>query len=84
MRQTIQFATQSLRIREFARSDLDALYALTRQSAITDILPEWKMGTEQLSGFLDFVVGSYVKFNPGPSNPLCSCGVKASLSSRIH
>lgn len=64
MEQSIRFETASLTIREFTFDDYDALYALTRQSEITDILPDWDMSEEQLQQFLQFVISSYPKFGP--------------------
>lgn len=64
MRQQLGFATESLRLREFTRTDIPALYSLTRQTEITDILPDWNMSEEEIRGFLDFVISSYDTYNP--------------------
>lgn len=54
----------SVMLRPFTSQDQAALAALTHQPEITDMLPDWKMSEEQLSEFLQFVVGSYEQFNP--------------------
>lgn len=64
MKNSMVIETASLQLRPFAREDSKALYELTRQSEITDILPDWKMSSEQLDDFLDFVISSYDSFNP--------------------
>jgi len=64
MRQSLTLDADSVRLREFTLSDYDELHALTRQTAITDILPDWNMTEEQLKDFLQFVIGSYDKFDP--------------------
>ncbi|XEC93822.1 GNAT family N-acetyltransferase [Paenibacillus tarimensis] len=64
MRESIRFETASLRLREFALEDYNALYALTTQQEITDILPDWNMTEVQLKRFLAFVIDSYDKFQP--------------------
>lgn len=46
MRQQLGFATESLRLREFTRADIPDLYSLTRQTEITEILPDWNMSEE--------------------------------------
>ncbi|WP_434748826.1 GNAT family N-acetyltransferase [Paenibacillus amylolyticus] len=51
-------------LRPFTLQDQAALTALTHQPEITDLLPDWKMTEEQLSEFLQFVVGSYERFDP--------------------
>jgi len=60
---TIRFETTSLVVREFVMQDFDALYELTRQSEITDILPDWNMSEEQLHDFMRFVTASYEKLS---------------------
>ncbi|WP_426333745.1 GNAT family N-acetyltransferase [Paenibacillus silvae] len=59
---TINAGTVTLR--PFILEDKPALAALTRQPEITDLLPDWKMTEQQLSEFLQFVVGSYERFDP--------------------
>ncbi|GGH70635.1 hypothetical protein GCM10008014_55270 [Paenibacillus silvae] len=59
---TINAGTVTLR--PFTLEDKPALAALTRQPEITDLLPDWKMTEQQLSEFLQFVVGSYERFGP--------------------
>jgi len=59
-----RFETDSLILRRFARTDAAALFELTRQPEITDVLPEWKMTERQLDDFLEFVISSYGAFNP--------------------
>ncbi|WP_440114581.1 GNAT family N-acetyltransferase [Paenibacillus sp. QZ-Y1] len=56
--------SNSITLRPFTLKDHAAVYAITRQPEITDILPDWKMTEEQLHDFLQFVVGSYEQFNP--------------------
>lgn len=63
-RNQLGFETEFLIIREFTINDYDALYNLTRQREITDLLPDWNMTKEQLSQFLRFVVSSYETFHP--------------------
>ncbi|MCD9020948.1 GNAT family N-acetyltransferase [Cohnella silvisoli] len=58
------FETNALTIRQFTIEDTAALYELTRQTEITDFLPDWNMSEQQLEGFLDFVIASYEDFNP--------------------
>lgn len=57
-------ASDSIRLRNFTREDYSALYALTRQTEITDLLPDWNMTEEQLDSFLGFVISSYDRFDP--------------------
>lgn len=64
MRQQFGFETESLILHEFTREDANALYNLTRQKKITDILPDWDMSEEQIEGFLEFVISSYGCYNP--------------------
>lgn len=64
MRLSFTLDADSVRLREFTLSDYDELYALTRQTEITDILPDWNMTEAQLKDFLKFVIGSYDKFDP--------------------
>ncbi|MBY0202637.1 GNAT family N-acetyltransferase [Paenibacillus cucumis (ex Kampfer et al. 2016)] len=54
----------SVMLRPFTLQDQAALATLTHQPEITDLLPDWKMTEEQLSEFLQFVVGSYEQFDP--------------------
>lgn len=63
---TLSFTIEldSIRLRPFAAEDDEALYALTRQTEITDMLPDWRMTEAQLADFLQFVIGSYAKFDP--------------------
>ncbi|MEK0313360.1 GNAT family N-acetyltransferase [Cohnella sp. 56] len=63
---TLSFTMEmdSVRLRPFAAEDDEALYALTRQTEITDLLPDWRMTEAQLADFLQFVIGSYAKFDP--------------------
>ncbi|UHA74665.1 GNAT family N-acetyltransferase [Paenibacillus sp. 481] len=61
---TFTIDTDSIRLRTFSTADYEELHQLTRQSEITDILPDWNMTEEQLEQFLSFVVGSYEKFDP--------------------
>ncbi|MFD2331054.1 GNAT family N-acetyltransferase [Cohnella sp. GCM10020058] len=56
--------TDSIRLRAFAPQDIDALRALTMQTEITDLLPDWAMTEAQLTDFLSFVIGSYGRFDP--------------------
>jgi RimJ/RimL family protein N-acetyltransferase len=52
-------------LRRFKLSDFDALFALTRQTEITDILPDWAMTQEQIRSLLDYWVGQgYPDFDP--------------------
>ncbi|QJD85559.1 GNAT family N-acetyltransferase [Cohnella herbarum] len=53
-----------VRLRTFTELDYEELYDLTRQTEITDLLPDWNMTEEQLEGFLGFVIGSYDTFDP--------------------
>ncbi|GFN33525.1 GNAT family N-acetyltransferase [Paenibacillus xylaniclasticus] len=55
---------ESIRLRNFTKEDYEALYELTRQTEITDLLPDWNMTKEQLDSFLSFVIGSYDQFDP--------------------
>lgn len=54
----------SVMLRPFTLQDRAVLTTLTHQPEITDLLPDWKMTEEQLSEFLQFVVGSYEQFDP--------------------
>lgn len=54
----------SIRLRRFSQHDYDGLYELTRQTEITDLLPDWRMTEEQLKEFLSFIITSYEKFDP--------------------
>ncbi|MCZ8516252.1 GNAT family N-acetyltransferase [Paenibacillus filicis] len=65
MKRPLGFETNSLALREFTLEDDEALYLLTRQKEITDILPDWNMTKEQLTDFLRFVTGSYTKIHAG-------------------
>lgn len=56
--------TERLNLRCFTPDDFAALYALTRQAQITDILPDWAMTAEQLHGYLAWWQGNYSAFNP--------------------
>ncbi|WP_028451649.1 GNAT family N-acetyltransferase [Chitinilyticum aquatile] len=56
--------TARLTLRRFTSDDFDALFALTRQPEITDILPDWAMSTEQLQGYLHWWQENYPKFDP--------------------
>lgn len=56
--------TEALRVRPFAWEDRDALYQLSCQPEITDVLPEWRMNPEQLDGFLRYVLSSYERADP--------------------
>ncbi|MCS7463322.1 GNAT family N-acetyltransferase [Paenibacillus doosanensis] len=62
LNQPLGFATESLKLRMFTEDDYDKLFALTRQTEITDLLPDWKMTEEQLQRFLKFVIRSYNTF----------------------
>jgi len=64
MQQFLTIESESITLRPFTRNDFQALYALTRQREITDILPDWNMTEEQLTGFLGFVIASYDNFSP--------------------
>ncbi|SDS84691.1 Protein N-acetyltransferase, RimJ/RimL family [Paenibacillaceae bacterium GAS479] len=55
--------TNTIRLRAFSKIDYHGLYGLTRQSEITDMLPDWNMTEEQLEGFLEFVIASYESFD---------------------
>ncbi|WP_256757505.1 GNAT family N-acetyltransferase [Cohnella sp. WQ 127256] len=65
MSRSHRFDTNELTLRPFTKEDASALFELTRQTEITDILPDWNMTEQQLDDFLDFVISSYETFNPG-------------------
>ncbi|UUZ81046.1 GNAT family N-acetyltransferase [Paenibacillus sp. P26] len=65
MRPRLGLETEHLLLREFNRGDFHDLWMLTRQTEITDILPDWNMSEERLRGFLEFVISSYDRFHPG-------------------
>ncbi|SFB56435.1 Protein N-acetyltransferase, RimJ/RimL family [Cohnella sp. OV330] len=69
--------TDSIRLRAFAPQDLDALRALTMQTEITDLLPDWAMTEAQLADFLSFVIGSYGRFDPADVRILLAIEHKA-------
>jgi len=64
MKSQLFIHSNSVTLRPFKLEDQAAVYALTQQPEITDVLPDWKMTEEQLREFLQFVVGSYEQFNP--------------------
>ncbi|MFC3799057.1 GNAT family N-acetyltransferase [Cohnella sp. GCM10012308] len=64
MTRSFTIDTDSIRLRAFAPQDLDAMRALTMQTEITDLLPDWAMTEAQLTDFLSFIIGSYARFDP--------------------
>ncbi|WP_164779433.1 GNAT family N-acetyltransferase [Paenibacillus kobensis] len=74
-------ASESIRLRNFTREDYQALYELTRQTEITDLLPDWNMTEEQLDSFLNFVTGSYDSFDPADVRVLLA--VEHTLDNRL-
>jgi [ribosomal protein S5]-alanine N-acetyltransferase len=76
MRESITFETNSLLLREFKHNDYEALFTLTRQPEITDIVPDWKMTEEQMNSFLKFVISSYEQFNPDDGRVLLAVQLK--------
>ncbi|MCP4753015.1 MAG: GNAT family N-acetyltransferase [Proteobacteria bacterium] len=65
MRNEIKIETHRLILREFRAGDLDALYALTCQREITDILPDWKMSREHIRNrWLPWIITQYDHFDP--------------------
>ncbi|SCY83009.1 Protein N-acetyltransferase, RimJ/RimL family [Paenibacillus polysaccharolyticus] len=64
MNHRFTIVANSVMLRPFTLQDQAALATLTHQPEITDLLPDWKMTEEQLSEFLQFVVGSYEQFDP--------------------
>ncbi|WP_028456431.1 GNAT family N-acetyltransferase [Chitinilyticum litopenaei] len=56
--------TARLTLRCFTPADFDALFALTRQPEITDILPDWAMSAAQLQDYLHWWQDNYPQFDP--------------------
>lgn len=63
MENLMEFETASLIVRRFTYEDFSELNLLINQKEITNILPDWAMTEEQLRSFLEFVIGSYKRFN---------------------
>ncbi|GLS04083.1 hypothetical protein GCM10007860_12290 [Chitiniphilus shinanonensis] len=71
---TLRISTARLCVRSFSLDDLDALHALTRQSAITDLLPDWAMSRGQCSEWLGWHVSRLDHFDAAaPVLPLAIC-----------
>ncbi|MCM3134295.1 GNAT family N-acetyltransferase [Paenibacillus polysaccharolyticus] len=64
MNHGFSIVANSVMLRPFNLQDQATLAALTQQPEITDLLPDWQMTEEQLSEFLQFVVGNYEQFDP--------------------